>query len=84
MKKLLTLLFLITLLSCEDAGVKNPTGDQDFIIIVDSVRFKIKDVNFGKGNGSIYIMVPESSNVELPKSINFQSGEDRKTIIKVK
>ena len=83
MKKLLAILLLVTLLSCEDAGVKNPGGDQDFIIIVDGVRYKVKDVRFGGGNG-IYIMVPESSKVELPKSINFQSGDDRKTVIKVK
>ena len=85
MKKLFALLTIVLFTSCEEAGVKNPVGDKEFLIQVDSVKYKIKNVNFGEGLGSIYIMVPESSKVSLPRPIGFSDGDGGlKTIIKVK
>ena len=86
MRRLFIGIFFIFLLSCDGPGVKNPTGDKEFIVQVDSVRYKIKSINFGDGIGNIYIMVPEKSVVTLPESILLPAdGEgNRKTLIKVK
>ena len=86
MKKLVIGLFLLSLLSCDGPGVKNPTDGGEFIVQVDSVRYKIKSVSFGDGIGNIYIMVPEKSTVTLPQSILLPGDADgnRKTLIKVK
>jgi hypothetical protein len=82
MKKIL--IFSLFLFSCDPPSITDPDEKKEFIIQVDSTRYKIKNINLGRGIGNIYVMIPESSKIFIP-SIGIKiDTESIKTIIKIK
>lgn len=88
-KVYLALIVGIFISSCKP-GVSNPSTnligkDPDFIVQVDSIKYKIKRIDLGNAGGSFYIMVPANSEVklyqDLPQSIGYGKSQ---TIIKIR
>lgn len=86
MKKILFIASLMfALISCGPPSaepVKN--DDQQLKIQVGKNTYSIVRVYLGNGQGSIYVMSPDSANVEVPISIGFRQGKTQSTIIQIK
>lgn len=84
-KLLLAAVIALSLASCGPASMKEMTNDGEPVKIqVDQNTYRVVRVYLGEGQGTIYLMVPDSSTVTIPMSIGFHEGKTDKTVIKVK
>ena len=86
MKKIFFIASLMfALISCGPPSAE-PVKDegQPVKIQVGKNTYSITRVYLGHGQGSIYVMAPDSANVETPISIGFRQGKSQSTIIQIK
>jgi len=84
-KLLLSTAIVLSLASCGPASMKEITNDGEPVKIqVDQNTYRVVRVSLGEGQGTIYLMVPDSSKVTIPISIGFHEGKTNPTVIKVK
>jgi hypothetical protein len=86
MKKIIVAAFLIfALVSCGPPHAEPVENhNQPLKIQVGKNMYSITRVYLGNAQGYIYIMAPDSANVEVPISMGYTQGKTHPTIIKVK